>query len=605
MHRLILATLCALSLGTSAAPAHAQWEFLTGATDKTATAAGSSPVRVFKLSGPVRERLSPWSFFGSAHTIVLPELLAALSDEARDPAVETLVLKLDGMVLGLPQAEEMSLAIAKARKAGKRVVAHLDGATLTTLAAIASATELQISPEATVMIPGLQAEVAFYRDLLSAIGLEADIEAVGQYKSAMEPFTRSTLSDAARENLDALVDSLYGSIVELIAIPRKLHPDKVKTLIDTGLLTADEAKSRGLIDKLAYWDETLAALNPAKKSDRVTLAWPKSKDTPELGSIFDLFSLLTKTAGDTSPSAPTIAVIVAEGTIVEGRDPGDPMSDEAVIAAEDVLDTLHEVTQDKDVKAIVLRIDSPGGSAFASDLIWRELARIGANIPLVASMGNVAASGGYYIAAAAKRIFADPTTLTGSIGVFGGKVVFGGLLDKLDVKTVTISRGKHAGMFSGLTRFSDTEREVFRAHMKHTYTTFVNRVAKGRNMSFDAVDKVAQGRVWTGRQALEVGLVDKLGGLDDAIAEAARLARLPPDAKTEVFPRGKSLLELFDILGGSGLKRISAPRFALHDLTEALPGPLAAHARRVLKLVAPMLERERILTMLPFAFSLR
>ncbi len=597
----------ALALALALAPAaRAQFDFLLGSDKPTATTKTTSPIRVFRLSGTARETLSPWSLFGTQNTLILPELITAIADESMAPGVETLVFKLQGLELGLSQAEEIAAAISAARQNGKRVIAHLESATLPVLAAMATATEIHLTPEGSVMIPGLQAEISFYRDLLGTLGVEADIEAVGQYKSAMEPFTRSTLSDPARENLEALVDGLYASSVSLLATPRKLSPDKLKTFIDEGLLTAEDAKAKGLIDRLAYWDETLASLNPKGDNTRVTLAWPKPAETPEIGSLFDLFSMLTKSETTTS-NAPKVAVIVAEGTIVEGRSGADPMSEETVIATEDMLDTLHEVEEDDSVKAIVLRIDSPGGSALASDILWRELVRLNEKKPIVASMGNTAASGGYYIASAARRIFANPTTLTGSIGVFGGKMVYASLLDKLDVDTVVISRGKHAGLFSGLSRFSDTEREVMRKHMKHTYTTFVNRVAKGRNMSHDAVDRIAQGRVYTGRQASEVGLVDKLGGLDDAIAEAIKIARLPADTTSELYPKPKSFLEMLDLFGGStGSKRIIAPRIsALNALLRSLPSSLSTQARRLFAEVVPMLERERALTLLPFAITIR
>jgi protease-4 len=587
--------------------AHAQFDFLLGGDKPATVQKATSPVRVFRLSGIIRETLSPWSLFSAPNTLIMSELLATIEVESKAPQVEALIFKLQGLELGLSQAEELAGALTAARKQGKQVIAHLESATLPTLAAVATATEIHLTPEGSVMLPGLQAEISFYRDLLGTLGVEADIEAVGQYKSAMEPFTRSTLSDPARENLEALVDGLYASSIDLLALPRKLTPAKLKALIDEGLLTAEDAKATGLVDRLAYWDETLAPLNPKGDSTRVSLAWPKAKEAPEIGSLFDLFSLLTAPEDDKADKAPKVAVIVAEGTIVEGRSMSDPMSDETVIATEDLLDTLHEIERDDSVKAIVLRIDSPGGSALASDILWRELARLNEKKPIVASMGNTAASGGYYLASAARRILANPTTLTGSIGVFGGKMVYASLLDKIDVDTVVISRGKHAGMFSGLTRFSDTEREVMRKHMKHTYKTFVNRVAKGRNMSHDAVDRIAQGRVYTGRQASEVGLVDKLGGLDDAIAEARKLARLPADTKSELYPKPKTFLEMLDLFGGgTGSRRITAPRIsALHALLQSLPAPLSTHARRLLTEVVPMLEREKALTLLPFAITIR
>jgi protease-4 len=220
-------------------------------------------------------------------------------------------------------------------------------------------------------------------------------------------------------------------------------------------------------------------------------------------------------------------------------------------------------------------------------------------------MGDVAASGGYYIAAAAAKIYASPTTITGSIGVFGGKVVYGGMLDKIGVNTVVIARGKNAGLFSGLGRFSDSERAAIKASMEHVYKTFVNRVAKGRNMSFDAVDKVAQGRVWTGAQAHEVGLVDRLGGLQAAIREAARLSRAWPNdtaPRVELYPRKRSL---FDLFGGAS----AAPRLRfggmLLRLAGELPTPIATPARRLARVFEALVSDQAVLAMMPMAIDLR
>jgi len=594
--------LLALVLGPGQ-PARADWPFSLGKPDAAATD-GITPVRVLKLAGIAREKLSPWDLFQGGKALLMPDLLLRIAEEARAPGVKTLVFKLGDLTLGASQAEELAAALQAARQRGKRVVVHVQGAGLTTLLASAPADVIAMTPEGSVFAPGLQAEIAFYKDLLGTIGVEADIEAVGQYKSAMEPFTRSTLSDAARENMESLVGSLWDSLIAGIAGPRKLAADKVRAAIDKGLLQADDARAAGLVDQLAYWGDLLEA--EEKRAGAASKAWPVEDKGPEIGSIFDLFKLIAGDDDKPDDAEPKIAVLVAEGPIVDGSDPSDLMNAESVIAVEDFLDALYAIERDPQVKALVVRIDSPGGSALASDLIWRELERVDKRLPVVASMGNVAASGGYYIASAARKVFADPTTMTGSIGVFGGKMVYGGLLDKVGVQTVVIARGKHAGMFSGLGRFSDGERQVMRQAMEHTYKTFVNRVAKGRNMSFDAVHKVAQGRVWTGRQAVDVGLVDKLGGVADAIAEAARLSKAwgkDAEPKVELFPKAKSF---FDLLGkgGGDTQRL---RFGgqLMALARGLPAPLAGHAQGLARVVESLVAREPILAMMPFAIELR
>ncbi len=599
--RLMVATAALALLG---APARADWPFDFGST-MTPAATEVTPVRVYKLGGVAREKTSPWDLLGGESAVVMPELLQQIAADTHTPEVHTLLLKIGDLQLGPAQAQELAAALAAAREAKKRVLVHLARGDLLTLVASAPAERIAITPESAVFVPGLQAEVSFYKDLLSTIGVEADFEAVGQYKSAMEPFTRSTLSDAARENLEAVVDGLYRTLVEAIARPRRRDVKAVEAAIDRGLLTAEDARRAGLVDDLRYWSEVLAAAEETAKG-KAGLAWPKRDDAPELGSIFDLIKLFSGDSSEPEDSEPRVAVLVAEGPIVEGRDPSDLMNADNVIAAEDLLDELHRIEADTRVKALVVRIDSPGGSALASDVIWRELDRVDKKIPVVASLGNVAASGGYYVAAAARKIYADPTTLTGSIGVFGGKLVYRGLLDKIGVGTTVIARGKNAGMFSGLARFSESERAAVKASMEHTYKTFVNRVAKGRNMSFDAVHKVAQGRVWTGRQAHEVGLVDKLGGLDDAVHEAARLSRAwSGDARprVQIFPKHKTL---FDLLG-QGREGTERLRFGgqLRSLARTLPRPVAGAASRLAHVLESLVDGRAVLAMMPMAIELR
>jgi len=597
----------ALAAVFGTAPARAEWP-LFGSSDASSANATTSPVRVFRLGGTAREKPSPWDLFGTGKTLVLPELLLTIAAEARKPEVKTLVFKVSALGISLAQAEELAASMDAVRKpatpaAKKRVVAYVESADLPTLVALSKVDELWVAPEGNLYMPGLQAEVSFYKDLLGTLGLEADIEAVGQFKSAMEPFTRQTMSDAARENLESLVDGLYQGLIAALAARPGLSVDKVKAAIDLGLFDGEAAHKAGLVDKVGYWGEALDA--QVKRDGAGTLAWPKASEAPDISSIFDLLKLFSGSEDKVSTS-PKIAVLVAEGAIVEGRDPSDFLNDESVIASEDFLDALYAVENDPQVKAIVLRINSPGGSALASDIIWRELDRVGKKLPLVVSMGSVAASGGYYIASAAKRIYADATTLTGSIGVFGGKMVYKGLMDKVGVHAVTIARGKNAGLFSGLTRFSDSEREVLKKTMRHTYETFVNRVAKGRNMSFDAVDKVAQGRVWTGKQALDVGLVDKLGGLDLAIREAATMAKAWKAGEVpevETFPKSKTIFEMFD-KGSSGAKRLELG--GMLGMANALPGPLVRPASRLARVVASLMGgREQVFAMMPFELGLR
>jgi len=594
----VAALLPLLLLGLSAPASAVHWPYPEA---KPAEGKKASPVRVFKLSGEVHDTENPWAFFGDDGGVLMPELLAAVDRAAHDATAKVLVVRIGAVAMGLAQIEELADALQASRKLGKRVVVHFESGGNADLLVATAADEVHMTPEGTVFLTGLRAEISFYKELLQTLGISADIEAQGRYKSAPEPMTRTTMSEAAREELEALLDSIYGSFIGRLAKQRGLTTEQVASLVDVGLFTAEQAEKQKLVDELTYWRDLVDTLT-TRYGAAPALAYPVPEETPEIGSIFGLLELLTRTDAPAETGRPRIAVIAAEGPIVGGRAEADFMSNARVVASQDFLDALDDIEADPTVKAVVVRIDSPGGSALASDVIWRALVRVGKKRPVVASMGNVAASGGYYIASAAKRIYALDTTTTGSIGVFGGKLVFGELLDKIGVHTVVLERGKHAGLFSPLDRFSDSERAVFKANMKHTYDTFVNRVATGRGMSYDAVHRIAQGRVWTGKQARAVGLVDEAGGLTAAIAGAAKLARLnPDDVDVVTFPRSRSFLEM---LSGDD-KRIYSPRLELSTLLAALPRPLAERAVSAAALLDGLLERELSLALMPFTLRIR
>lgn len=596
-----VAIIVAVSIGM-AAPAASAWSWsLPHVTHTVVTRTPAKDVSVFKVGGLVAETRDPWDVFGFDERVVFSDLIDAIDEAAASKRVGTLLFKLRSNTLGLAQLEELASAMQRARGAGKKVVVHLlDGQNAQMLAATA-ADEVHLTPEGSVTLVGLQAEVAFYKDLLDTVGLEADIESVGEYKSAAEPMLRRDMSDAAREAMDAVLDSLYASLVERLGSNRGLKPDEVKAIMDVGLLTAEDAKKRKLVDELTSWTSLLRRYE--KQTGKAPqLAFPKAEPLPDFSSFLGLLDLLTRTPDDKRREGERVALLVAEGPIMTGATPTSMFSNDPVIASDSFVKTLQAIEEDSTIKAIVLRIDSPGGSALASDVIWRELRRVGKKRPIVVSMGNVAASGGYYIASAARRIVAEPTTITGSIGVFGGKMVWKGLFDKVGINSVVLSRGRHAGLYSSLTRFSNSEREVLRASMQHTYDTFVNRVMKGRRMGYDAVHKVARGRVWTGQQAKEIGLVDQLGGIHDAVTEAAKYAGLDP-AKAQVvtFPERKSLMQLMT----EDRHTLKAPSFDLKAVLGQLPLPLAAKIGKLATTLQHLLSGEQAIVMLPFALEIR
>jgi protease-4 len=577
------------------APAH------TAKVAAKRTPPAAKAVKVFRLAGPVSEAANPWDPFGFDETLVLGELLGAVDDAARDPAVGTLVLKVRSVGLGLAQARDVADAIRLARIRGKVVVAHLVDVTAPALVAVAGADSVVVTPEGRFMAPGLRAEVTFFKDMLATVGLEADIEAVGRFKSAAEPLTRSDMSESAREALDAVLDSLWDTLLDDIAEGRRMPRAEVQAAFDQGLLTAEEIRKRGLVDRLEYWTDLVERLQ-TETGSKPSLAFPRSIDLPDMSSLFGIIQLLTRRPDRANQGKTKVALLVADGPIQMGRAADDPFASASVVATDDILEAIAAIEADDSVKSVVLRVDSPGGSALASDVIWRALARLGAKRPIVASLSSTAASGGYYIASAAQQIVAQPTTITGSIGVFGGKLVTGGLYTKLGLGTVVVSRGKNSGLLSSHARFTDSEREVIRQTMRATYDTFVNRVAKGRRMSYDAVDRVAQGRIWSGRDALANGLVDELGSFDVAVARAAHLAGAQvDDIELVPFPAPKSFVEMLQARTAT----LRGPNLDLERLLGTLPGPLALDLLRASALIQGLLAHEPVLAMLPYRLEVR
>jgi protease-4 len=577
------------------APAH------TAKVAAKRTPPAAKAVKVFRLAGPVSEAANPWDPFGFDETLVLGELLGAVDDAARDPAVGTLVLKVRSVGLGLAQARDVADAIRLARIRGKVVVAHLVDVTAPALVAVAGADSVVVTPEGRFMAPGLRAEVTFFKDMLATVGLEADIEAVGRFKSAAEPLTRSDMSESAREALEAVLDSLWDTLLDDIAEGRRMPRAEVQAAFDQGLLTAEEIRKRGLVDRLEYWTDLVERLQ-TETGSKPSLAFPRSIDLPDMSSLFGIIQLLTRRPDRANQGKTKVALLVADGPIQMGRAADDPFASASVVATDDILEAIAAIEADDSVKSVVLRVDSPGGSALASDVIWRALARLGAKRPIVASLSSTAASGGYYIASAAQQIVAQPTTITGSIGVFGGKLVTGGLYTKLGLGTVVVSRGKNSGLLSSHARFTDSEREVIRQTMRATYDTFVNRVAKGRRMSYDAVDRVAQGRIWSGRDALANGLVDELGSFDVAVARAAHLAGAQvDDIELVPFPAPKSFVEMLQARTAT----LRGPNLDLERLLGTLPGPLALDLLRASALIQGLLAHEPVLAMLPYRLEVR
>lgn len=528
-----------------------------------------------KLSGALDETpVSVDPLFGSSQENFKSKLdrIKKAKDDAK---VQGLYLQMDGVAIGRGKLHELRHAIADFRKSGKKAYAYMEaGSTADYLVALAC-DEVCLPESGWLMLTGMRAEVSFYKDLFEKLGIKADMLQMGNFKGAAEPYTRSSMSPEFRKQFESVIDDFYEKdLVAIIAQSRKdLSPEKVKKLIDDGPYTAKGAKAAGLVDRIAYADAYRNELKDTLKVERVRILknYAKAKiEDIDLSNPFAIFKLLAPPKTITSTKQ-KVAVIYATGVIVTGKG-GESIFGESACGSTTMVEAIRQAEQDDTVKAIVLRVDSPGGSALASDLIWNELTKC--KKPVIASMSDVAASGGYYISMAAGKIYAEPGTLTGSIGVVGGKLALGGLYDKIGINTEIISRGANANLFSSTTPFSDSERKAMTALMKDVYDQFLDkaiqgRVKAGKKFTREDFTKYAEGRIWTGRQAKQHGLIDELGTLDDAITAARGLAKMDKDFELLVLPKSKTFVET--LLESKGDARI--PGFDLKQtaLFRALP----------------------------------
>jgi len=436
-----------------------------------------------------------------------------------DKRIKAILLTVDMSAVGWGKSEEIRDAIADFRSSGKPVYAYMEFATDKEYYIASACDKVYLAPPGELFINGLAADVMFFRGSLDKLGIYPDMVQMGKYKTAVETFTRKDMSDANREFMNSLLDDLFNRYVEAIAKARGKSPEDVRAIIDNAPYSSAKAKEIGLIDGVAYRDEL-------EKELKTKLGY---KDSDELSLIRSSAYNEVESESLGLDKGEKIAVIYATGDIGSGRSDQSPGGNQS-IGSDTLSKALNDARDDKSIKAIVIRVDSPGGSGLASDIIWHAVESAKAKKPVVISMSDVAASGGYYIAAGANKIIAQPSTITGSIGVFAGKPVVKGLYDWLGISNEYILRGKQAGMFRESEKFTPEERAKFEDLIKRMYyDEFVPKVAKGRNKSPEYVDSIAQGRVWTGAQGKERGLVDEFGGLDRAVEVAAELAKIPKD----------------------------------------------------------------------------
>ena len=489
------------------------------------------------------------------------QLADTLEKASKDDRVEGVVVRLGTARVSMAQAQEIRGVVKRFRKSGKFALAYADSFSQLSNSTIeyylASAfDEVWMQPSGELAVTGLMLEMPFAGDALNSIGVKAKIRQRREYKSAPDTFTRNSLSKPARSNLQQLVDSLFDQIVAGIADSRKLPEQQVRDLIDNSPLLSAQAREAKLVDRLDYWPQFVEAakVHSGKKASLVALR----RYTAE-GDLANL-------------SGPKVALIYGIGAIVSGKKKKSPLDNGSYVAAGEMARAIDIAANDESVKAIVLRIDSPGGSYLASDTIWNAVRRANAKgKPIIASLGAIAASGGYYIAMAADKVVAQPGTITGSIGVYGGKFVTEGLWSKLGINWQGVHAGRNATMWSGVQDFPSSAEARLDAIMDAVYEDFTTKAAQARKLSAERIDAAARGRVFTGVDALAAGLVDELGGFDTALAAVKQAIGLKPDQSVTLvrMPKRRPILErLLRLATGDDeeIKTTLAEMLGLEDL---------------------------------------
>ena len=500
------------------------------------------------LSGPLADAPQQPGLFDEAGDMApLPtEIAQSIRRAADDDRVTSLLIELEAPAAGWATWQELRSALVAYRESGKPCVVWSDLYATGSYYFASACDTVLLAPSGITQINGLSIDITYYSELFEKIGVEAEFVHVGEFKSAVEPYERTTPSESAAEAYEGLVDALYGEFVSGVASSRGMTVSEFKEVVDAFPMSPQRAKSMGLIDGIAYRDGLYSRIGQAGTEGflaalEAPITRDEMEDETEMYTDIEEYVAEQRMVGDSADTK--IAVIYAEGQIMTGAGSAGLFGGSDLTDGE-FEDWMWEARNDDAVKAVVLRVNSPGGSGLASDMMLRQVEITQAlGIPVVVSMGDYAASGGYYISCSSDWIVAQPTTLTGSIGVFAGKFNLAGVFEKLGLGHHHFYRGATSSDFALAKPFSEQGKAAFQSYVDDFYQVFIGHVAKGRGLSLDEVDNVGQGRVWTGAQALERGLVDELGGLDVAVAKAVELAELD-EYQVVVLPRQKTLMEL-------------------------------------------------------------
>jgi protease IV len=556
----------------------------------------SNSVLALKLKGSLPDYVAkdPFrTYFLGEEGNSLTGFLTQLKKAKVDKHISAVLLEIDFTDAGWAKADEIRDAISDFRKSNKPIYAYLEMGSNKEYYIATACDRIYVAPAGDLFINGLAAEISFYRGTLDKLGIYPEFYQIGKYKNAPDRYTRKEMSEAHREVMDAILDDIFNRFVDTIAKTRNKSTEDVRALIDNAPLSAKASQDAGLIDGAKYKEEVEKELKSKlgyKESDELSIIKSSKyeKISPES---------LNLNEGE------KIAIIYASGPIGSGKSEESPYGEQTV-GSDTVVKALNDARDDKEVKAIVLRVDSPGGSAYASDLIWQAAESAKEKKPVVVSMSDLAASGGYYISAGAFKIIAEPSTLTGSIGVFAGKPVFREFNKWVGINTESIMRGKMAGLFRTSEQFTPEERTKFETMVKSVYyDEFLPKVATGRKRDLEYVDSVAQGRVWTGSQAKDKGLVDEFGGLDRAVEVAKQLANIPADkgVRRVIFPTPRTFIEqMFDKDEDTSSSNVNYQQQAA---LKALPEEI----RRTLQHATFMekMKRGETMAMMPFELTIK
>jgi protease-4 len=556
---------------------------------------------VFDLSSNITDAPPPFDLGdltqGHSDTIQLRSLTRAIRYAGGDSRIKGILLlgnlSPNGYGTGYAALKEVRAALADFRAKGKPIVAYIDYATTKDYYLASSASEIALDPFGEIIMPGLASEPWFVGGLFEKYGIGIQVTRAGKYKSYVESYTRKDMSPENREQIQKLLDDIWGSIVMDISKARQIKPDLIQSTVDSeGIINAATALKTHLVDQVAYRDVIIEQL---KKETGVTV---KTDSFRQVDLAYYAKTALTKTP---SVGSDEVAIVYAEGEIVEGE------GDQTEIGGAKYAREIRRLREDNNVKAIVLRVNSPGGSVTASETIQREVRLARKAKPVIVSMGSYAASGGYWISAYSDRIFADPTTITGSIGVFGILPNIQKIANDHGITFDSVKTGKYAdGLLTIARPRTDEELAIFQKNVDWTYSQFLSKVSTGRNLPLEKVAEIAQGRVWSGTEGLKIGLVDEIGSLTDALRYAGKAAHMGEHFKVSEYPRSRDLKEaIAEALGRFAPTGLHLDSSDLHIETTGVIGEIEGRVMNELKMLKALNDPQGLYARMPVELEIR